>query len=496
VVTPSVFVSYRRSDAPGYAGRLYDHLKEMFGKEHVFMDIDTLEIGVDFSARIGQALDECHALLAVIGPSWVDVKDRHDHRRLDDPHDFVRKEILAGLIREDVLVIPVLVQDADMPDSEDLPAPLEPLAFRNALRLSDHHWEYDMGRLARAIRRAAEQKATSTVHDKEKLAKALETEEAKEEEKLIVSPHPLPPPAVKPMWFAIAGAVALVMLISLFILLGGDDDPIISSDLSNGRLAFLSDEGGSTELVTTEPDGTDPQRITGSGADILRPDWSPDGTMIVFTSDQEGDYDLWKINADGTELDQLTSGPASDGAPEWSPDGRRIAFRSNRSGNMDIWMLDLETGDSTQLTHDPADEDAPDWSAKNRIAFQRRAGDFEIFTMNPEGDEVEQVTDNDAYDVVPSWSPDGTRLVYRSDADGNLDIWTIGSDGEDPRNLTNTPNNDHHPFWSPDGELIVFDSVIEGNTDILVMTATGDNVRNLTPSPANEDSPSWQAILD
>ncbi|MGH2778055.1 MAG: toll/interleukin-1 receptor domain-containing protein, partial [Actinomycetota bacterium] len=158
---PSVFVSYRRSDAPGYAGRLYDHLKPTFGDEHVFMDIDTLEIGTDFSVRIGEALDDCHALVAVIGPSWLDVKDDKGNRRLDDPRDFVRKEILAALIRDDVIVIPVLVQGADMPSPEELPAPLEPLAYRHALKVSDDHWSYDMGRLTEAIQRAAEHESTS-----------------------------------------------------------------------------------------------------------------------------------------------------------------------------------------------------------------------------------------------------------------------------------------------------------------------------------------------
>lgn len=497
---PSVFVSYRRSDAPGYAGRLYDHLKPTFGKEHVFMDIGTLEIGVDFSARIGEALDECHALLAVIGPAWLDVKDEHGNRRLDDPRDFVRKEILAALIRDDVLVIPVLVQGADMPEVEELPAPLEPLAYRNALKLSDDHWEYDMGRLASAIQRAAEHESTTTLHDEKELVveRTKKQEERKEEERPVVPPPP--PPDLRPMWFAVAVGVALVMLVVLFILLrGSDDEPNVpsGSDVSNGRIAFLSDSGGAPELVSMEPDGVDAQVLTHDGADTLRPDWSPDGTKLVFGSDRAGDYDLWMMNADGTGLEQLTSGPERDGAPDWSPDGGRIAYRSGLGGNSDIWVLDLETEEMTQLTDDPATEDAPDWSDRDRIAFESsRDGDSEIFTMNLEGGDLQQVTANDATDEVPEWSPDGTHLVYRSDVDGSFDIWTVRSDGTGARNLTNSDADDHHPAWSPDGKMTAFDSIVGGNTDIMVMSATGGNVRNLTPTPANEESPSWQAILE
>ena len=537
VLKPSVFVSYRRSDVPGYAGRLYDHLKPAFGREHVFMDIDTLEIGVDFSARISEALDECHALLAVIGPSWLDTKDENGNRRLDDPRDFVRKEILAGLVRDDVLVIPVLVQGAFMPAPEKLPTPLQPLAYRNALKLSDEHWEYDMGRLAAAIRRAAEHESTSTLHDgkeleeklrqekaleekqrqdraleeKQKQDKALEErlrqeraveeerrqaeEKKREETKPVV---PTPPPDLRPLWF-VAGGVALVLLVVLFILMRGSDDSDgggtipSGSDVSNGRVAFLTDSSGATELVSTEPDGSDAQTLTEDGADILRPDWSPAGTKLVFTSDREGDYDLWMMNADGSGLEQLTNDSARESAPDWSPDGLHIAFASDLDGNRDIWVLDLESRELTQLTDDPAHDDTPDWSRTDRIAFMsEREGEQDIFTMNPDGGDVRQITSNDGSDFVPEWSPDGALIAFRRDAD----IWTVPGDGGEASNLTNSEEDDDHPAWSPDGELIAFDSLVDGNRDIQVMTVTGEDVHELIATSSNEESPSWQAILE
>ncbi|MGH3114423.1 MAG: toll/interleukin-1 receptor domain-containing protein, partial [Gaiellaceae bacterium] len=82
-----MFISYRREDAPAYAGRLYDQLAERFGDENVFMDVDTIEPGADFVARIEDAVSSAAALLVVVGRGWVDAKDDEGRRRLDDPED-------------------------------------------------------------------------------------------------------------------------------------------------------------------------------------------------------------------------------------------------------------------------------------------------------------------------------------------------------------------------------------------------------------------------
>jgi hypothetical protein len=147
-----IFLSYRRGDAPGYAGRLYDRLREHFGTDHVFRDVDTLPPGADFVAAIEDAVASCEALVAVIGGAWLSATDRHGTRRLDDPNDFVRIEVAAALARG-VPVFPVLVESAQMPTESELPAPLARLARHNALELADSRWDYDVGRLLASMDR-------------------------------------------------------------------------------------------------------------------------------------------------------------------------------------------------------------------------------------------------------------------------------------------------------------------------------------------------------
>jgi hypothetical protein len=141
-----IFISYRREDGTAYAGRLYDHLANHFGKDNVFMDVDTIEPGVDFVDVVQKTVSSCDALIAVIGKQWLTATDRSGRRRLDDPDDLVRLEIATALARK-IRVVPALVGGGEMPRSEDLPEALAPLARRNALTISDLAFQESVGRL-------------------------------------------------------------------------------------------------------------------------------------------------------------------------------------------------------------------------------------------------------------------------------------------------------------------------------------------------------------
>lgn len=149
-----IFISYRRLDSQSAAGRLADHLRENMHGVPLFRDVETIEPGVDFVDAIGHALQSCGILLAVIGPRWVSLQDAAGRRRLDDPNDYTRLEISTALQRNDVRVIPVLVEGAQMPGSDELPDDLKPLARRNAIELTDKRWEYDVSQLVDTLGKA------------------------------------------------------------------------------------------------------------------------------------------------------------------------------------------------------------------------------------------------------------------------------------------------------------------------------------------------------
>ena len=148
----AIFISYRRDDAEGQAGRLFDDLVSHFGEGAVFMDVAGIEPGTDFRRAIDAHVASCGVLLAVIGKSWLDAKDESGRRRLEDAGDFVRLET-ASALKRDIPVVPVLVQDAKMPRAEQLPSDLKELAYRNGVELTHARWDSDVQVLVKTLER-------------------------------------------------------------------------------------------------------------------------------------------------------------------------------------------------------------------------------------------------------------------------------------------------------------------------------------------------------
>jgi hypothetical protein len=146
-----VFISYRRDDTAGWAGRLSSDLRVRLGQDaRVFMDVDGIPPGEDFARYIDEAVGKCDAVVALIGRHWSDAKDAQGHRRLDEADDFVRLEISSALQRG-IRVIPLLVDGAVLPDPAELPPDLEPLLDRQAIRVDNTTWESSVGKLATSL---------------------------------------------------------------------------------------------------------------------------------------------------------------------------------------------------------------------------------------------------------------------------------------------------------------------------------------------------------
>jgi hypothetical protein len=143
---PRIFISYRREDSAGDAGRLADHLNRRFGSASVFLDIDTIDPGADFERVLTSSLQETAAMLVVIGPRWTALVKADGSRRLDDPNDYVRREVEAAVGR-DIPVVPVLVQGARLPRKEDLPESLAALVKRQVATLDHAEFHDDAERL-------------------------------------------------------------------------------------------------------------------------------------------------------------------------------------------------------------------------------------------------------------------------------------------------------------------------------------------------------------
>ena len=162
-MAPQLFISYRRDDSAGYSGRVHDRLQREFGGNLLFMDVDSIPLGVNFSKVLVEEVAKCDVLLAVIGPGWLDAHDEKGHRRLDNPDDFVRIEIGTALKRG-IPVIPILLEGTPVPKADQLPDDLKELALRNGLNVRHASFSDDMERLIRGLKGAkSQQELVSTL---------------------------------------------------------------------------------------------------------------------------------------------------------------------------------------------------------------------------------------------------------------------------------------------------------------------------------------------
>lgn len=289
-----VFISYRRSDSRGSAGRIYDNLEEQFGRDRVFRDLDALEPGARYEGAIEEFIASCDAVVAVIGNHWLEVRDEQGGRRIDNPADLVRRELEAAL-DHDKLVIPVLVEDAPMPKAEALPGKLAGLAGRNALPVSDSRWDYDVGRLVQVLERALgpARAGRGPVPDAE-------------------TPPPAPAPAgVTPAPAAgkpnrgrtialVAGGIVVVLVLLALLGGGAEEDPAETANTDETELT--EDELAAEDKEVVDGDeGFDESSITLSVAEA-----GPDQSVAISGSGFEPGETV-EVSLDGEIAGEITA---------------------------------------------------------------------------------------------------------------------------------------------------------------------------------------------
>jgi len=207
-------------------------------------------------------------------------------------------------------------------------------------------------------------------------------------------------------------------------------------------------------LFRTEPDY--PQTLH------LAPAWSPDNASIAFSARANGNSEIFIVNADGTGLRNVTENPLLDANPAFSSDGREIVFARDIYGQAQLYRMDISGKRQRRVTGASGYEMNPALSPDGvHLAFSgdRRSQGLDIYLLSLEepGDE-RVIAARSFHDELPSFSPDGRRLVFVANSDGNPEIYAINVDGSGLVRLTHTPEEETAPQFSNDGRRILFSS--------------------------------------
>ena len=360
-----IFISYRRDDSQGFAGRIYDRLSGRFGADSVFRDINDIEPGRPWAEAIDQALGSCDVFVLLIGRGWLRAVDHEGHRRLDDAQDRHRREIETALNR-DIRTFVVLMEDTPMPDREELPKAaagqppdggttakgLQALPDLQGIVIADFAFDYGIDRLIRSIETAAAHESA------EAAAREGETAPVREREE----PRRPPPEERRPKrrpWILAAIVLAAAVIVGAFLVLssGGDGQaeaevagvvqlgqhPTGLAAVATSDNVWVTDrDDGTISMIDATPDSEEVNQGFAStgckGADGV----AVDDKGFVWVACHGGGGEVWKLNPDSGER----GSPIPVGG---SPTG--IAFGDGfvwvaLGARDEVWGLDPETGDA------------------------------------------------------------------------------------------------------------------------------------------------------
>ena len=261
---------------------------------------------------------------------------------------------------------------------------------------------------------------------------------------------------------------------------------------SDLEIAYCSRIAGNADVFISDVEGKRTRQITNRSERDGYPAFSPDGKTLAFYGYYgKKTWSIHTINVDGSERKRLTREEnILDSSPTWTRDGKQILFGRVDGKEYTIWIMNSDGSQQRQI--EGINGGGPYITKNNRLLYYSYFPDpkVEICIADIDGSNSIALTNNDFVELHPDMSPDGTKIAFMSNRDGNFEIYTMGADGSNQTRLTFEGVN-WDPIWSPDGTRILFNSNRDGKNDIFVMNSDGSSMINITDNGAGNTHPAW-----
>ncbi len=277
-----------------------------------------------------------------------------------------------------------------------------------------------------------------------------------------------------------------------------DYSPKLSRD--GQKIAYVSEMGGGLQVDIMDSDGSNVVKPPANSGNMRSPHWCPQSERVSFITDMEGQVDVYVMNSDGTDMLKVTDDDLVEDLGNWSPNAEWVVYAISQGEDMGVYMRNPRGVDVIQLTQ--TKDSGPVWAPVGSLI----AYFSEITVIDNEGkekvDTEMRIVDMETMEVTSlvaqvhaesgiSWSPDGKKITYVADVNGNKEVFVMEEDGSNQIQLTRNHLDDIFPVWSGDGNQIVFVSELHGNAEIIVMDVDGKKQRRLTNNRAKDISPNW-----